>query len=154
MASAFSVVPSSRFGTKNNVQACAISSSSSSKAAIRRYLSSSSSSEAPPINRVQMDVMSQIVEEYESEGREGSGYVIIDVRGEEEVAFTGKISPNTYTLPLPLIAREGEDGAFNMDAEDFEEEFGFAKPGLDETLVFTCKAGVRSYYGAQYAGKC
>ena len=100
-----------------------------------------------------MDVFSEIIDDYESEGREGSGYVVIDVRGEDEVAFTGKVSPNTHTLPLPLIAKEGEDGAFNMDEEEFEETFGFAKPSMDETLVFTCKAGVRSYYGAQYAGK-
>ena len=102
----------------------------------------------PPINRVQKDVFSQIIDEYESDGREASGYVVIDVRGEEEVAFTGKVSPNTYTLPLPLIAQEG---AFNLDEDDFEERYGWAKPGLDETLVFTCKAGVRSNYAAQYA---
>ena len=102
----------------------------------------------PPINRVQKDVFSQIIDEYESDGREASGYVVIDVRGEEEVAFTGQFSPNTYTLPLPLIAQEG---AFNLDEDDFEERYGWAKPGLDETLVFTCKAGVRSNYAAQYA---
>ena len=102
----------------------------------------------PPINRIQMDVFSQIVDEYESEGREASGYVLIDVRGFEEVAFTGKVSPNTHTLPLPSIAQEG---AFALDEDDFEEKYGFAKPSLDETLVFTCKAGVRSNYAAQYA---
>ena len=108
----------------------------------------SSAQTPPPINRIEKDVFEQIIDEYESEGREASGYVVIDVRGEDEVAFTGKVSPNTYTLPLPLIAQQG---AFALDDDDFEEKFGFAKPRLDETLVFTCKAGVRSNYAAQYA---
>mmetsp|Transcript_4651 Transcript_4651/g.13151 ORF Transcript_4651/g.13151 Transcript_4651/m.13151 type:complete len:174 (-) Transcript_4651:310-831(-) len=114
----------------------------------KRWMEADSGDQMPPINRVQKDVFSQIIDEYESEGRDASGYVVIDVRGEEEVAFTGKVSPNTYTLPLPLIAQEG---AFNLDDDDFEEQYGWAKPGLDETLVFTCKAGVRSNYAAQYA---
>ena len=114
----------------------------------KRWMGSDSQTPPPSINRIQMDVFSQIVEEYESEGREASGYVVIDVRGFEEVAFTGKVSPNTYTIPLPSIAQEG---AFALDEDDFEEKYGFAKPTLDETLVFTCKAGVRSNYAAQYA---
>ena len=36
-----------------------------------------------------------------------------------------------------------------MSEDDFEEEYGFAKPDLDETLVFTCKAGIRSQAAAQ-----
>ena len=122
-------------------------STASSASTSKRWMGADSQT-PPPINRVQKDVFSQIVDEYEAEGREASGYVVIDVRGEDEVAFTGKVSPNTYTLPLPLIAQEG---AFTLDDDDFEEQYGFAKPSLDETLVFTCKAGVRSNYAAQYA---
>ena len=38
-------------------------------------------------------------------GNGESGYVVIDVRGEDEVAYTGKISSHVHTLPLPLIAQ-------------------------------------------------
>ena len=61
-------------------------------------------------------------------------------RGEDEIAFTGKLSDCVETLPLPLIAQMG---ALNMEDEDFEAQFGFAKPTMDETIVFTCKAGIR-----------
>jgi len=39
-----------------------------------------------------------------------------------------------------------------MSEEDFEENFGFAMPALDETIVFSCKAGIRSMHAAQLAG--
>jgi len=42
-------------------------------------------------------------------------------------------------------------GALQLEEDEFEESFGFAKPALDETLVFTCKAGMRSMYAAQVA---
>jgi len=35
-----------------------------------------------------------------------------------------------------------------LSPEDFEERFGFEKPGKDEEVVFYCKAGVRSRMGA------
>lgn len=38
-----------------------------------------------------------------------------------------------------------------MDEDDFEEQFGFVKPSLDETLVFTCKAGIRGASAAKLA---
>jgi rhodanese-related sulfurtransferase len=42
-------------------------------------------------------------------------------------------------------------GALTMSEEDFEASFGFAKPRLDETIVFTCKSGIRSMHAAQFA---
>jgi rhodanese-related sulfurtransferase len=72
----------------------------------------------------------------------------VDVRNEDEIAYTGKLSACVETLPLPLIAQMG---AFRMSEEDFEENFGFAKPKQDETIIFTCKAGIRSMHAAQYA---
>ena len=39
-----------------------------------------------------------------------------------------------------------------MEEDDFEEVFGFPKPSYDETLVFSCKAGIRSMHAAQIAG--
>jgi len=90
----------------------------------------------------------EIFEDLDESGREGSGYVVIDVRGEDEIAFTGKISKHAETLPLPIITSRG---AFNMNEDDFEVEFGFKKPTMDETIVFTCKAGMRSYQAGQLA---
>lgn len=81
-------------------------------------------------------------------GREESGYVVLDVRGDDEVVYTGKLSSNVHTLPLPIIV---EKNAFEMDEDDFEELFGFKKPGLDETLVLTCAAGIRSQHAARIA---
>jgi rhodanese-related sulfurtransferase len=93
--------------------------------------------------------MKELIEQYETKGRAASGMVVMDVRGEEEVRMTGKLSEHTHTLPLPYI---NQRRAFALDEEEFEEAFGFMKPQLDEMLVFTCKAGVRSDYAAQIAG--
>lgn len=38
-----------------------------------------------------------------------------------------------------------------MDPEDFEEAFGFEKPKMTDTVVLTCKAGIRSQQAAQFA---
>eukprot|EP00979_Chaetoceros_neogracilis_P012862 scaffold3524_cov279-Chaetoceros_neogracile.AAC.1 len=89
------------------------------------------------------------VNDIENSSREESGYVIIDVRNPDEIAYTGKLAECVETLPLPIIA---QTGAFNMSEEDFEENFGFAKPALDEKIVFSCKAGIRSMHAAQLAG--
>ena len=93
--------------------------------------------------------LEEIIEEVTNTSREESGYVIIDVRGEDEIRATGKLSPCVETLPLPYIAARG---ALALDEEDFEAAFGFAKPGLDETIVFTCRAGIRSMQACQIAG--
>ena len=42
-------------------------------------------------------------------------------------------------------------GAFNMDEKTFEAQFNFPKPNVEDTLVFTCKAGLRSQQAAQLA---
>jgi len=38
-----------------------------------------------------------------------------------------------------------------LSAEDFEDRFGWQKPGLEKEVVFFCKAGVRSSAAAQLA---
>jgi rhodanese-related sulfurtransferase len=63
------------------------------------------------------------------------------------VAQTGKLDEVVYTLPLPYIV----EGALTMDEDDFEEQFGFVKPSVEETLVFSCKAGVRAASAAKLA---
>lgn len=72
-------------------------------------------------------------------------------RNEDEIAYTGKLAECVETLPLPLIAQMG---VFTMADEDFEDSFGFSKPSMDETIVFTCKAGIRSMHAAQFAAMC
>lgn len=91
--------------------------------------------------------MAEIIDDVANSSREESGYVIIDVRGHDEVQSTGKLNDVAETLPLPYIA----EGALTMEEDDFEEAFGFSKPGLDETIVFTCKAGIRSQHAGQLA---
>ena len=109
----------------------------------RRYMSS-----GEPVTTIDKQGLNEILEDIENSSREESGYVVIDVRGQDEIAYTGKLADCVETLPLPLIAQAG---AFSMSEEDFEESFGFAKPGLDETIVFSCKAGIRSMHAAQLA---
>ena len=113
-----------------------------------RYMNSfgfgNDESSAPRIHR---EAMEEIIEDVANGGREDSGYVIMDVRGHDEVAQTGKLDDVVHTLPLPYIV----EGALSMDEDDFEEQFGFVKPSLDETLVFTCKAGIRSASAAKLA---
>lgn len=72
----------------------------------------------------------------------------MDVRNVDEIIQTGKLSPCVLTLPLPAIA---QFNAFAMSEEDFEDQFGFEKPSYDETIVFSCKAGIRSMQAAQWA---
>lgn len=69
---------------------------------------------------------------------------------EAEVAATGKVSPNTHTLPLSIL---GSQQVFDMDEDEFEIVCGFPKPTPDETLVFTCAAGIRSKNACAYAAQ-
>ena len=50
---------------------------------------------------------------------DGENFVLIDVRGPEEVAATGKLLPDAITVPLPEIFAD----ALAMDEEDFEERY-------------------------------
>lgn len=103
--------------------------------------------EANGVPRIDKAAMTEIIEDVFNSSREESGYVIIDVRGQDEIAATGKLNDVVETLPLPYIA----EGALTMDGEDFKEQFGFEKPSYDETIVFTCKAGIRSASAAKLA---
>jgi len=118
----------------------------------RRFLSSSAGNDGiGQIRQVGKMELQEILSDIESDGREGSEVVVIDVRGDDEILFTGKLSKHVHTIPLPLIAQMG---VFNMESDDFEDAFGFAKPTPDETIVFTCKAGIRSMHAAQFASRC
>lgn len=41
--------------------------------------------------------------------------------------------------------------AFFITAEEFEDRFGFERPGKDQEVVFYCKSGVRSRAAADFA---
>ena len=94
--------------------------------------------------------MQTILDTYDCEGREASQYVVIDVRTEEEVYGTGKLSPNVHTLPVQVIM---QSNVFQMDPDDFEDFCGFEKPRPDETLVFSCAAGIRSVVACHFAAQ-
>ncbi|EEC50058.1 predicted protein [Phaeodactylum tricornutum CCAP 1055/1] len=111
---------------------------------------SSTSGAAAPIKHIGKAEMQEILEDYEDGGTEESRYIVIDVRGDDEVMYTGKLAPSVITLPIQVIM---SSNAFQMDPDDFEEAFGFVKPDLDDTLVFTCAAGVRSVYACQAAAR-
>jgi len=94
--------------------------------------------------------MEEILEDYQEGGRAESGYVVIDVRTDEEVLATGKLGTDVHTLPVQVIMQYQ---VFQMDPDEFQEVCGFEKPALDETLVFSCAAGVRSVYACQFAAQ-
>lgn len=114
-----------------------------------RFLSSSGTT-PPDITHIGRAQMEEIVEDYVAGGREDSQYCIIDVRTEEEVYTTGQLGEGVYTLPVQVIMQAK---VFEMEPEAFEEFCGFEKPTLDETLVFSCAAGIRSVYACQFAAQ-
>lgn len=130
----------SRFGASRGMHSTTGSSS--------RLFSSSGGIQDIQLRNIGKEEMEEIVEDYEGGGREQSGYLIMDVREVDEIIDTGKVSPNTQTLPLSLISAKN---VFAMDEEEFEENCGFPKPSPDETLVFSCRSGVRSVKAAQFA---
>jgi rhodanese-related sulfurtransferase len=104
-------------------------------------------SQGAAITDITKEDLEDILEDYEEGGREDSGYLILDVRGDAEVSNTGKLSPNTQTLPLPEIL----EGCFLASDEAFMDKYGFDKPAMDETLVFSCAAGIRARKAAEQA---
>ena len=98
---------------------------------------SSSLSATSAIKQIGKLELEMILKEIEEVGREQSGYIVIDVRNEDEIQSTGKLRECVNTLPLPLIgsAALSSTGALGMEDEEFEEEFGFAKPAPDEKIA-------------------
>ena len=75
------------------------------------------------------------------------GAVVIDVRGEGEIAATGPLSLDALNVPLADVL----GGALRMDGAEFEAEYGAPRPAPGDKIVFSCAAGVRS---AHAAGAC
>ncbi|KAF4447119.1 hypothetical protein F53441_9264 [Fusarium austroafricanum] len=76
---------------------------------------------------------------------EKGNVVIIDVREPRELFETGKI-PGAINIPITTAAQ-----SFHIPEEDFEDMYGFQRPGKDKELLFYCKAGVRARAAAQLA---
>ncbi|KAJ9497031.1 Thiosulfate sulfurtransferase rdl2, mitochondrial [Exophiala xenobiotica] len=73
--------------------------------------------------------------------------ILVDVREPSELQSTGKI-PGSQNLPI-----KSAPDAFFLGPEEFEERFGWQKPGPNDEVIFYCKAGVRSRAAAQLAGQ-
>jgi rhodanese-related sulfurtransferase len=69
---------------------------------------------------------------------------VSDVREPHEYA-EGYI-PKAKNMPI-----NSQPGGLALSAEDFEDKFGFPKPGPEEEVVFYCRAGVRSKAAATLA---
>ena len=116
-----------------------------------RNSENSGNNDRPPTSQIQhvnRQQMEEIVEDFQEGGREDSGYCVIDVRTDQEVMMTGKLAHSIPTLPVQVIL---QSNVFALDPDEFEEVCGFTKPDPDETLVFTCAAGIRSVYACQAA---
>ncbi|KAL5594157.1 hypothetical protein BROUX41_001202 [Berkeleyomyces rouxiae] len=72
-------------------------------------------------------------------------YVIVDARERGELVQTGTI-PSAVNIPIASAP-----DSFQIHDEDFEDRFGFERPARDKTLLFFCKAGVRSHAAARMA---
>ena len=111
---------------------------------------SSSAASPPDIKHIGKEAMKELLEDYENRGREETKMVVIDVRSEGEIQMTGKLSPSVHTLPVEAIAQYE---VFALDEDEFENLCGFPKPTMDETIVFSCAAGVRSVYACNFAAQ-
>lgn len=70
--------------------------------------------------------------------------LLIDVREPHEYAANS--IPTAINIPV-----SSQPDALLLSEEEFEDRFGFEKPGLEKEVVFFCKAGVRSKAGAGIA---
>ncbi|GAW18648.1 hypothetical protein ANO14919_081290 [Xylariales sp. No.14919] len=71
--------------------------------------------------------------------------IIIDVREPAELRDTGRI-PGALNIPISTAP-----DSFHIGDAEFEDRFGFARPGPASPVVFYCKAGVRSRAAAGLA---
>ena len=63
--------------------------------------------------------------------------VLVDVREPDE--YNAGYIPTAINIPY-----KSSPGALGLDAEEFEEAFGFKKPSNEKELIFYCLGGVRS----------
>lgn len=70
---------------------------------------------------------------------------IIDVREPSELQETGKI-PGAVNIPVKT-----SPDSFHISEEEFEDRFGYPRPGKDAELVIYCRSGVRGRAAAGLA---
>jgi|SRR5690242_15981543 len=70
--------------------------------------------------------------------------LLIDVREPHE--FGSNTIPTAINLPIT-----SHPDALLLSADEFQDQFGFAKPPIGKEVVFFCKAGVRSKAAANLA---
>jgi rhodanese-related sulfurtransferase len=71
--------------------------------------------------------------------------ILIDTREPAELQTTGTI-PSSLNIPVT-----SQPDAFFITAEEFEDRFGFERPGKEQEVVFYCRSGVRSRAAAELA---
>ncbi len=71
--------------------------------------------------------------------------VLIDVREPGELQASGTI-PGSLNIPVTT-----KPDSFFISAEEFEDRFGFERPGKEKEVVFYCRSGVRSRAAAELA---
>ncbi|KAM3439210.1 hypothetical protein NHJ13734_003817 [Beauveria thailandica] len=76
---------------------------------------------------------------------EDKNVVFVDVREPVELRETGKI-PGAINIPVTTAVQ-----SLHVPEQEFEEMYGYERPGKDKTLVFYCKAGVRARTAAGLA---
>ena len=108
----------------------------------RTYCSKVSANNGGKINEIETTKLGKTevdFDEFEKYRLSGTA-LIVDVRNLQELQENGEV-PNAINIPLPHIpiAFHGQ-----MDAEDFENEFGVKKPTTDDAVIFFCKKGIRA----------
>ncbi|ATY60875.1 rhodanese-like domain-containing [Cordyceps militaris] len=76
---------------------------------------------------------------------EDKNVIFVDVREPVELRETGKI-PGAINVPVTTAVQ-----SFHVSEDEFEDMYGYPRPGKDKTLVFYCKAGVRAKTAAGLA---
>ncbi|TVY83772.1 Thiosulfate sulfurtransferase RDL2, partial [Lachnellula suecica] len=71
--------------------------------------------------------------------------ILIDTREPGELQSTGTI-PGAVNIPVV-----SQPDSWMISAEEFEDRYGFERPGKEVEVVFFCKAGVRSKAAAELA---
>ncbi|KAK8382347.1 hypothetical protein O3P69_015343 [Scylla paramamosain] len=76
--------------------------------------------------------------EYEELAANLDSFVVVDVRGRNEVKRNGQI-PGSHCVPIGEL-----EDAFDLDDDAFQEKYGFAKPSSEQTVVTLCQVGGRA----------
>jgi len=71
--------------------------------------------------------------------------ILIDSREPSELQTTGTI-PGSLNIPI-----KSQPDSFFITEEEFEDRFGFDRPGKEQEVVFYCRSGVRSRAAADLA---